>query len=96
MNDEMAENIAAQLRRIADGIKALVEQCKKCDDGLTYTAILNMVSCYQGDNRSLFARIVYNNTDKHPREICKLLKAAGLLAKSTYWRDVKILRAMDK
>ena len=60
-----------------------------------YAEILAKVSTRFGDKREEFAKIVHENAGKHPKEISELLKAAGILSPSTYWRDVAVLRSME-
>ncbi len=60
-----------------------------------YENILSKVAAKFGDKREQFAMIVSENLTKHPKEIGDLLKEAGVLKKSTYWRDVKILKDLE-
>ena len=88
--------IVMQLQRIADALEVISSTYEKPKPvPPEYAKILANVSPRLGDKREPFAKLVYDNASKPPKEISKLLKAAGLLSSTTYWRDVRILRLME-
>jgi hypothetical protein len=103
MNDDLDDSesvaiaaIAAQLARIADALERIAGTPAPTEKRLSYSHILANVSMKFGSKRKQLANIVYGNRNKHPKEICEILKAEGLLSPSTNWRDVKALKLIER
>lgn len=96
VDDAPVHCIVMQLKRIADALEVITgTKALPKTPPPEYVEILAGVSTRFGDKREQFAKLVHENAGKHPKEISEMLKAAGILAPSTYWRDVKVLRAME-
>jgi hypothetical protein len=91
------DRIVMQLQRIADALELISgTQGKPKQPQPEYADILAKVSARFGDKREPFAKLVHENASKHPKQISEILKSEGILAPSTYWRDVKVLRDMEQ
>jgi hypothetical protein len=90
---ELIEGVTRQLQRIADALEILAGKNPAPPPPIHYAEILSLVTNRTSD-RERFAKIVYENATLPPKEICKMLKSAGLLGKATYWRDVGVLNEM--
>jgi hypothetical protein len=77
--------------------RALVEKIKPDSDPEkkkppSKDRLRSKISSRQKLNRDAIADLIFENIDKHPREISVLLKSNGYIAKTTYWRDVGVLK----
>ena len=88
---QVNDDILTLLKRIAEALEAIAGTAQKTPD---YDEILGHISKRFGDKRELFAKIVHDNVSKPPSAICELLKDAGVLSQSTYWKDVRVFKRM--
>lgn len=86
------------LRLIADILEKHVSNTEEPlpDIVPSFASLLAKVSRRSGRDREAIAKMVYDNAKLHPQDIADLLKKAGLISPSTYWRDVKVLRDMEQ
>ena len=96
LDREQVHSIARSLERIADALDLLAADKHPTvvsikDAPLTTEEILRYIPMHHVYKEHV-ARIVFQNQEKHPKDIFDEMVKSGLYSKSTYWKDVRVLQ----
>jgi hypothetical protein len=96
LDREQVHSIARSLERIADALDLLTADKHPTvvsikDAPLTTEEILRYIPMHHVYKEHV-ARIVFQNQEKHPKDIFDEMVKSGLYSKSTYWKDVRVLQ----
>ena len=89
------EGILDALTRIADALDVLVQDKRTANlpdskELLAIEEIKRLIPVHHV-YRDAFARCVFENQSKSPKEIFSIAVRMGFCSKSTYWKDIKVL-----